>query len=179
MSWRFALGVCASLAAAGGIYFAGFRAGDHARLAKVDAVELAQAKADATANQALGQVAAQVGVRTEVAVERARANTHIIRELVPIYVTPAADARCVVPVGFVRLHDAAAQNRPPARPAEPVDAPSGVALSAVADTVAANYGDCTVWRLRLIGWQDWYLGSRAALGLPPLPDSGGDETPIW
>lgn len=63
----------------------------------------------------------------------------IIKEI-PRYVTPQADASCTVPVGFVRLHDAAAAGNllnPGAGGADA--APSGLALSAVAGTVAGNY----------------------------------------
>ncbi|QRQ88513.1 hypothetical protein [Cupriavidus oxalaticus] len=63
----------------------------------------------------------------------------IIKE-VPRYVTVQADAACTVPVGFVRLHDAAATGDVlDSDPGDSDAAPSGVALSAVGSTVAANY----------------------------------------
>lgn len=67
----------------------------------------------------------------------------IIRE-VPRYVSIEADRACVVPVGFVRVHDAAAAGVPPAAEgAGDADAPApGVALSTVAATVADNYTTC-------------------------------------
>ncbi|MGA4418658.1 hypothetical protein ACI2UY_00590 [Ralstonia nicotianae] len=65
----------------------------------------------------------------------------IIKEI-PRYVPIQADASCVVPRGFVRLHDAAAAGAVPDPGAGDADAaPSGVALSAVAGTVADNYTD--------------------------------------
>ena len=65
----------------------------------------------------------------------------IIKE-VPRYVSAQADAACVIPGGFVRLHDAAAAGTVPDSSAGDVDAaPSGVALSTVAGTVTANYTD--------------------------------------
>jgi hypothetical protein len=87
----------------------------------------------------------------------------IIRE-VPTYVTPAADARCVVPTGFVRLHDAAASGVPPvpAGPGDPDDAASGVELSAVASTVAENYGVAHMNAERLTALQGW-LKQQAAI----------------
>jgi hypothetical protein len=82
----------------------------------------------------------------------------------PTYVTTKADAGCVVPDGFRLLHDAAAAGLPPA--AEPagksVDAPSGVAIAAVADTVTQNYGICHETAERLKGWQDWWAEASAA-----------------
>ncbi|HEJ2438996.1 TPA: hypothetical protein SLZ45_000437 [Burkholderia multivorans] len=65
----------------------------------------------------------------------------IVKE-VPVYVDREADRACVVPVGFVRVHDAAAANVPVGDPGSADAAPSGVALSAVAATVAGNYTTC-------------------------------------
>ncbi|KGE07970.1 signal peptide protein [Burkholderia gladioli] len=65
----------------------------------------------------------------------------IIKE-VPVYVDRDADRACVVPVGFVRVHDGAAANVPVGDPGSADAASSGIALSAVAATVAANYTTC-------------------------------------
>lgn len=63
----------------------------------------------------------------------------IIKEI-PRYVPAQADAACTVPVGFVRLHDAAATGALLDPGAGDADAsPSGLALSAIAGTVAGNY----------------------------------------
>lgn len=90
----------------------------------------------------------------------------LIRE-VPTYVTPAADARCVVPVGFVRYHDAAASEAtlPPASGGS-LDAPSGVELSAVAATVAGNYGAAFQWRAEAVTWRAWYAEQKAEWDKP-------------
>ena len=77
----------------------------------------------------------------------------IIKE-VPRYVPVQADAACVVPRGFVRLHDAAAAGTVPNPDTGDADAaPAGVALSAVASTVAANYTDCHLDAARLSSLQ--------------------------
>ncbi|MBU9122353.1 hypothetical protein KTD15_26560 [Burkholderia multivorans] len=65
----------------------------------------------------------------------------IIKE-VPVYVDREADRACVVPLGFVRVHDAAAANVPLGHPGSTDAAATGVALSAVAATVADNYTTC-------------------------------------
>lgn len=70
--------------------------------------------------------------------------TTLIKE-VPVYVSAKADAACTVNAGFVRVHDYAATEQPlPAPdPAGDADAaPSGIALSAVAEAVAENYTSC-------------------------------------
>ncbi|PRG19633.1 hypothetical protein [Burkholderia multivorans] len=65
----------------------------------------------------------------------------IVKE-VPVYVDREADRACVVPLGFVRVHDAAAANVPVGDPGSTDAAAAGVALSAVAATVADNYTTC-------------------------------------
>lgn len=82
-----------------------------------------------------------------------------LQKEVPVYVTHLADSRCVVPVGFVRYHDAAAAARPapdPAATGGPVDADSGVALSAVAGAVAGNYAICHDAIAEVRRWREWY-----------------------
>lgn len=78
-----------------------------------------------------------------------------IVQKVPVYVTPSADAACVVPDGFVRLHDAAATSTLPG-PAGAADAqPSGIALSTIGSTVADNYAVCHATTEQLIALQAW------------------------
>lgn len=79
--------------------------------------------------------------------ENIRIVTRTITKEVPVYVTQEADARCVVPVGFVSLWnrstaDPADSGNPAAAPEAGVvlDAPSGVALSAVAEAAVENHG---------------------------------------
>ena len=108
-----------------------------------------QSQWDAAAQQQTLQVAAirerqaqaTVKVVTQyvdrVRVVREKGET-IIKE-VPVYVPVQADAACSINRGFVRLHEAAAAGELP-EPARDADAASaGIALSAVAGTVAANY----------------------------------------
>jgi len=76
---------------------------------------------------------------------------------VPVYVPVQADATCTVHRGFVRLHDAAAAGQPePARAADATAA--GIALSAVAGTVAANYQTCHENAEQLRALQAWVGG---------------------
>jgi len=80
----------------------------------------------------------------------------IIKE-VPVYVPAQADAACVLSRGFVRLHDAAATGSVP-DPAGSADAaPAGIALSAVAGSVAENYQRCHENAEQLIALQSWVV----------------------
>ena len=74
---------------------------------------------------------------------------------VPVYVPVQADAACTINRGFVRVHDAAAAGELP-EPARDADAaPAGIALSAVAGTVAANYQICHENAEQLRALQAW------------------------
>lgn len=78
----------------------------------------------------------------------------LIKE-VPIYVPVQADAACTINRGFVRLHDAAAAGELP-EPTRDADATAaGVALSAVAGTVTANYQTCHETAEQLRALQAW------------------------
>lgn len=136
-----------------------------------------QAKAVAAATRTAAKQDAQAaGVSVEVAkattekqVEYRTITKTLIKE-VPRYVTAQADAACVIPVGFVRLHDVAAgsgQALFPAAPGGSVDAPTGLDLSAVSSTVVANYGTAHLWRAEAEGWRAWYLKQREAWDNPP------------
>lgn len=90
-----------------------------------------------------------------------KAGATITKE-VPVYVSKAADAACVVTNGFVRLHDASAANVPVSGgPRVTDDAGSGVALSAVAGTINDNYTDCHANAEQLTKLQAWARGSHA------------------
>ena len=121
--------------------------------------ELGVVKADLASVQAALQAAQQqpaIITRYVDRVQVVREAARVITKEIPVYVTPAADAACPVTVGFVRIHDAAAAGRAPQPPAGDPDAPAaGVALSAVADTVAGNYETCNAIRDQLTSLQEW------------------------
>lgn len=117
----------------------------------------ARAERDAAlATSASEKVTTQVVTQYVDRVQVVREVGATITKEVPVYVTAKADAACPVPVGFVRVHDAAAQGRVPDPAAGDPDAPAaGLALSAVADTVAGNYTTCHETREQLIALQAW------------------------
>lgn len=114
--------------------------------------QLRTARAALASQQATTQVVTRYVDRVQVVRE---VGATITKE-VPIHVTAKADAACAVPVGFVRVHDAAAEGHLPDPPAGDPDAPApGLALSDVADTVAGNYGTCHETAEQLIALQAW------------------------
>lgn len=147
-------GLCA--AALAGLYGYGYHRGAASVQVKWSAAQQVQAaalaKAEAKAASASARVVTRYVDRVKVVHERGQA----IIQKVPVYVSQAADARCSVPVGFVRLHDAAVQGGElPVAAGSTADAPSGVALSAVAGTVAGNYATDHETAERLKALQDW------------------------
>ncbi|MFN3522241.1 MAG: hypothetical protein ACK4YQ_08320 [Phenylobacterium sp.] len=86
----------------------------------------------------------------------------LVREI-PRHVPADAAARCDVPVGFVRLHDAAAQGVPtvPDAAGRPDGAASGVDLPAVAETLIDNYETCNAVRDQLAALQGWVRAQSA------------------
>lgn len=130
-----------------------------------------QAQWDATAQQQTLQAAAfrqrqaeaTVKVVTQyvdrVRVVREKGDT--ITKEVPVYVPVQADAACTINRGFVRLHDAAAAGDLPESARDADAAPAGLALSAVAGTVAANYQTCHENAEQLRALQAWISEVRA------------------
>jgi hypothetical protein len=93
---------------------------------------------------------------------------HDIQREAPRYVSPSTDAAYPLPVGFVRLHDAAATARLPGPP-EPADAQaSTVTASDAATVIASNYGTCQAIREQLIALID-------RLQAPPYRGTTADE----
>lgn len=138
-------------------YGAGIEAGAERQVA-------AQARREEAAREAVAKVEAGGKAITADADRRSAARQVEIRtvtktliEKVPVYVTVEADRRVDVPVGLVRLHDQAAAGLPglPDTADLVVDAPSGVALSAVAGTIVGNYGVAYEWREEALACRAW------------------------
>lgn len=103
------------------------------------------------------RISADVGHQLDARKVEIRTVTKTLTKEVPVYVTVKSDLACVVPDGFVRLHDAATHGVAlPAAPGGLVEAPSGVPLSAVAETIVGNYGLGLEWRAEALAWRGWY-----------------------
>jgi hypothetical protein len=160
-------GVCLAIGAASGWTVRDWKAGsDAAAAAKAEAEETRR-----TLNRERGQSDLTTSIETEAVkaqVEIRWRTQTLIRE-VPVYVTSDADTRCIVPVGFVRIHDAAASGNPLPEPSGLADdAPSGVAISAAAATIIANYGQYDAVSRQLTDLQKW-VREQQALTNDPRP----------
>jgi hypothetical protein len=163
---------------AGGWMVRGWREAAHGlKAAKAEVRASTQVVASTQHAAAITQ---DVGQAVEVRQDAVRTITREILKEVPVYVTVQADRQCSVPVGFVRLHDAAAQGAAPALPdraGQSADDPSGLALSAVAATVTDNYGVANELREQVLGWQAWYRAQQDAWGKAAPPTGGASSGP--
>lgn len=81
----------------------------------------------------------------------------IVREI-PKIITVEVEKACPggVPVGFVRVHDAAAANQSPAAAALTDARPAGITLAETGTVVADNYEQYHICRQQVIGWNLFY-----------------------
>jgi len=158
--WK--LQVVLTLAAA----VAGFAGGWKVHDWRDAAAELAAARSAVAVVQRQAAVSQQVAVASQQAQDHVRTVTRTLIQKVPAYVSPTTDARYPLPWGFVRLHDAAVAgvdlSAAAPGPGGPDDAPSGIAASAAAAVIVANYGDCHADQARLAALQAWARGEGLA-----------------
>lgn len=118
----------------------------------VRVIERERDQADASAAIDTRATQTQVQIRTV---------TQTIIKEVPVYVPAEADARYALPVGLVRLHDAAATGSPLPDPARQSHDPawnlaaSGIPPSGLGTVIVENYGTCRADQARLADLQDW------------------------
>ncbi len=96
----------------------------------------------------------------QLATSEARKNKkQIIIKEVTTYVTAQSDAKCIIPSGFVYVHNSTLAGEdavvPESRP-ENADAPTTIKLSEVSAVVGANNAECVARGEVIKAWQDWY-----------------------
>jgi hypothetical protein len=145
-------------------YASGVKHEERAAAARLEVAKKTIAKREGKAEAITAAATSSLaGARAEI-----RYRTKTLVEKVPVYVSSKSDDGCSVPVGFVRLHDAAAGGAPglPAAASGSLDAPSGLELSAALSTVIANYGVAYDWRAEAVTWRAWYAQQAAAWAKP-------------
>lgn len=150
--------------AAGLLYALGYLSGAGSERSNNQRLDEARLKQSFEQGRALGTVREKVVVEyVDRIVKVYQAGATITKE-VPVYVSKAADRACVVPAGFVRVHDAGAANLPVAAGPSVTDgAASGLALSTVAASVVDNYSECHANAEQLKALQQWVRESQAVL----------------
>ena len=134
-----------------GLYMEGGISNQERWEAKVAEAKLEMAKKETASAEASTKVVTKYVTKVEIVKEKGDA---IIKE-VPKYITKNDDAQCVIPNGFVLLHDSASRNEIPDA-TRGVDAgASEVKLSGVATTVTENYTTYHKVAEQLKALQDW------------------------
>lgn len=164
-----AIGLCLLVGTGAGAFALGYERGHYQALldaekAKTAAVTKAMEEARAL-GIAEGQITITAGAHfADVQTKIVTKVIHDIKE-VKVYVTPKADAACIVPAGFVLAHNSAAREPSapsiPDAPGQSPDDPSGVKLSEALATVEANYGTYYQTRAQLIELQNWIKEQQA------------------
>jgi hypothetical protein len=164
--WQVILGGAAVLAMAGGAYKLGSDSGWARREAVALTADLAREEGAHAADLQALQASQQAASEHQLAAERVRTLYRTIEREIPAHVTAETNARFPVPVGFVRVHDAAALGLPVAEVHDPAGradgAASEVAASEAAGVVVWNYEACADNAERLSAWQAWWRGQTAA-----------------
>lgn len=134
-----------------GLYMEGGVSNQEKWEAKVAQVKLEMAKKDAASSDASVRVVTKYVTRVEVVKEKGES---IVKEI-PNLISATADGQCVIPNGFVLLHDSASRNEIPEPSGIANEAASGVKISGVGKTVAENYTTYHQVAEQLKSLQEW------------------------
>lgn len=133
--------------------------------AGVRAEQAAQGERDAAAGRRIAKLqadSARISRDARTKNDQARADiaalTIKLQQKVPTYVSPQADRRCVVPVGYVRLRDAAGAgvDPVPGTAGGSLDADSGLVLSDLAANDLTNAAAFRTAVDEVKAWRGWY-----------------------
>lgn len=134
-----------------GLYMEGGVSNQEKWEARVAEVKLEMAKKDAASAEATTKVVTKYVTVDRIVKEKGDA---ILKE-VPKFISKDADAQCVVPNGFVLLHDSASRNEVPDSTRGVDEGASKVKLSGIAETVTTNYTTYHQVVEQLKSLQDW------------------------
>ena len=133
--------------------------GPWARLAAVQRVAAAAEARNRRVTLQRAQASRDAGVAEAKAQDRIHIVYRTLREEIPVHVAPETDRAFRLPVGLVRLHDAAARgvelSRVPDPAGEPDGAASRVQPSDLAGALIDNYGACRADAEQLAALQAW------------------------
>lgn len=153
-----------------GIWFVGDLHGSNSKQAEWDADTALRKSAEQDVHIQADAITLDAGLKFADTVQTIYIKGATITKEIPKYVTVKADANCTIPVGFVSVWNAAATGGAlPDAPGQSNDAPSGVALSTVADTTAAGFTMCRATAEQLTQLQVWVKAQAALYGPPAKP----------
>lgn len=153
------LGACLAL----WLYVAGVKheAAVARALAASEGQEIANLKFQAQQAAATAKISNAAEQKQIVVQHDIQVQTRTIVKEVPTYVTAQTDAECWVPVGLVRVYNAAATGADPAAVSDPAGrldgAASGITCSALAADLADNFGAARSNAAELMGLQSYNI----------------------
>jgi hypothetical protein len=150
-NYKLPIQVGSAILLAFGLYMEGGVSNQEKWEARVAEVKLEMAKKDAASAEATTKVVTKYVTVDRIVKEKGDA---ILKE-VPKFISKDADAQCVVPNGFVVLHDSASRNEVPDSTRGVDEGASKVKLSGIAETVTTNYTTYYQVSEQLKALQEW------------------------
>jgi len=130
--------------------------------AKVAALQVEVAKKETISATITTEVITKYVDRIKIVKEKGNV---IIKEI-PTYITKTDDAKCVVPNGFVVLHDSASRNEVPDTTRIVDERASKIKISGVAETVGENYNTYHEVAEQLKSLQKWVRDQQELFNKP-------------
>lgn len=166
----YAVAAVAVVAFLTGIYLAIYNKGYAAGKKLLTDYQTAQVAATQETIREVEKVVVEVQTKYVDRIKLVKEKGDVIVQKTTEYIMVPDDAACELRAGFVRVHDGAARNEPPAAPSSADREPGGVALSQATALIADNYATCHKWREQVIGWQEfWGRYSEKMKGAVCLP----------
>lgn len=137
-----------------------WKGNEHGTQKKTDYIA-AEAKADTKLAAVRQMIVTQIQTKYVDRIKIVREAGQTIEKEIKVYVTKEDDA-VPVPVGFVRVFNAAWSGTPAGPPADTDRGSSGYPLSAVASADANNATTCRVWKEQRDGLIEFYRKQQAA-----------------
>jgi len=130
--------------------------------AKVAALQVEVAKKETISANITTEVITKYVDRVKIVKEKGNV---IIKEI-PTYITKTDDAKCVVPNGFVVLHDSASRNEVPDTARIVDERASKIKISGIAETVGENYNTYHEVAEQLKSLQKWIREQQEVFNKP-------------
>ncbi|MBI1261276.1 MAG: hypothetical protein GC184_06100 [Rhizobiales bacterium] len=138
------------------LYFNGSHAGYDKKVTEDAKATVEQVKQTRKTEQKSVDITQVVGITTDVKVRYIYINTNDL--LKETFNVPLPSHRCVIPVGLLRVYNAAASGMPsvPDSSGRPDDSDAEFTCTQLVANAIDNYGTALVWKSQVDGWQEWY-----------------------
>ncbi len=150
-NYKLPIQVGSAILLAFGLYMEGGVSNQEKWEARVAEVKLEMAKKEAASAEASTKVVTKYITKVEVVKEKGDQ----IAKQIPNLISATADGQCVIPNGFVLLHDSASRNEVPDTSRGTNEGASEVKLSGVATTITENYTTYHKVAEQLRSLQEW------------------------